>query len=131
MRWRKRDLKQGRLDASVVRFPDQSVNRQKCSKPQDVLLPEPRNDKSKEWIYCGALKFPVHAVLRSIEVGGQVICTFRVRHDPVEYNYAHSEIRVYREGQRIMDKKSITKEHRKQYRLAIMEKLVIVTEPLM
>lgn len=123
-------MNHGRLDASLIRFPDQSVNRQKYSKPQDVLLPEAGNEKSKEWIYWGVFNFPVHTVLPSIEASGEVICTFRVEHDPVEHNYAHSEIRAYRQGQRIVDKKLISKEHRKQYRLAIMDKVVIVTEPL-
>ncbi len=130
MRWGRRHVKDARLDASLIRFPDQSVNRQKHSKPLDVLLPEPCNENSKEWIYWGVFQFPIHAVLPCIEDGGEVICTFRVEHDPIEHNYAHSEIRVYREGQRIRDKKVITKEHRKQYRLAIMEKVVIVIEPL-
>lgn len=129
-RWGKRHVREGRLDASVVRFPDQSVNRQKHSKPLDVLLPEPSDKSTKKRIYWGVFKFPVHAVLPSIEQDGEVICTFRVEHDPTEHNYAHSEIRVYREGQRITKKKVISKERRKQYRLAIMDRAAIVCEPL-
>lgn len=132
MRWGNRHVKDGRLDASVIRFPDQSVNRQKHSKPQDVLLREPCNENSKEWIYWGVFKFPVHAVLPSIEEDGEVICTFCVEHDPIDYNYAHCEIRAYRQGQRVTktQRNLISKPRRKRFRLAIMEQVAVVIEPL-
>ena len=64
--------------------------------------------------------------------GDRVICDFRVEHEPLEYNYAHSEIRVYRQGERITEatRKKIPKVERKRFRLAIMEEAEIVVDPL-
>lgn len=117
-------------DVAAIRFPDQSVNRQKYSKPQDVLAPEPANENSKEWIYWGVAGFSVDSVPSSIVDDDRVICDFNVEHDPLEYNYAHSEIRVYVKGERVREKKRINRVRRKRFRLAIMDKAVVVLEPL-
>ena len=131
MRCRKSHVKNARLtDVGAIRFPDQSVNRQKYSKPQDVLAPTAACEKSKEWIYWGVVGFSVDSVPSSIMDDDRVICDFNVEHDPLEYNYAHSEIRVYVKGERVRQKKRISPVRRKRFRLAIMDKAVVVLEPL-
>lgn len=131
MRVRKCHVEDRRLtDVSAIRFPDQSVNRSKHSQASDVLIPEPGSEKSWQWILLGVLGFPVECVPACLQGNDHVVCDFRVEHDPLEHNYAHSEIRVYRDEKRVRDKKLIGKAHRKRYRLAIMEKTRVLIEPL-
>jgi len=131
MRVRKCHVEGRRLtDVSAIRFPDQSVNRSKYGKGSDVLIPDPDREKSSRWIHLGVLEFPVKAVPACLTANDHVVCDFRVEHDPVEHNYGHSEIRVYRDGRRVRDKKGIGKAHRKRYRLAIMEEARVHIEPL-
>jgi len=131
MRVRKCHVEDRRLtDVSAIRFPDQSVNRSKYGEASDVLIPEPGREKSSRWIHLGVLGFPVECVPACLTANDQVVCDFRVEHDPLDHNYPHSEIRVYRDERRVRDKKGIGKAHRKRYRLAIMEKARVLIEPL-
>lgn len=93
MRCRRAGLDQEHLSPHAVRFPDFSVNRQKYSAPEDVLLPDYAN-----W---GIIKFTVADVPASVPA--EVIAsaegadyTFAVVHDPLEQNYAHAEVRTSR-----------------------------------
>jgi len=131
MRVRRCHVEGARLtDVSAIRFPDQSVNRSKYSKASDVLIPDPNHERSSRWIHLGVLGFPVEAVPACLTTNGHVVCDLRVEHDPLERNYAHSEIRAYRDGTRIREKKGIGRAHRKRYRLAIMEEARVVIDPL-
>ena len=131
MRARRCHVEDARLtDVSAIRFPDQSVNRSKYGEPSDVLIPDPVHEKSSRWIHLGVLEFPVEAVPACLTTNDHVACDFRVEHDPLERNYAHSEILAYRDGTRIRENKGIGKAHRKRYRLAIMDKARVVIEPL-
>ena len=71
-----------------IRFPTQSVNREKYSKPEWVLLPD--------WLHMGVIAFKVEDVPPSLTPEGGIPLEFRVEHVPEEENYAHSEIRTYR-----------------------------------
>jgi len=132
MRWRNCHLTRGHLDISVIGFPDQSVNREKYSKPGDVLIAEPGNKASGKWIYYGVLSFSVDSVPRCLQEGDRVVCELSVEHDPVEHNYAHSEIRAYIAGKRVTkeNRERIPKKVRKEYRLAIMNNMEIVSRPV-
>ena len=131
MRCRKQHVESGRLvDVAAIRFPDQSVNRSKYSRPYDVLLPETGNEASKQWIYFGALTFSVGSVPACLREGDREICNFIVAHDPLEHNYAHSEIQACVRGVRITHKKKISKANRKRFRLAIMSQAAVALEPV-
>lgn len=117
-------------DVGAIGFPDQSVNREKFSRPGDALIPEPGNEKSCRWIYLGVVAFPVCAVPRTLEDKGEAICDCTVEHDPLDHNYAHSELRAYKGGKRITDKRDVPKIRRKQYRHRIMELARVVVRPL-
>ena len=125
----------GGLRLAAIRFPTQSVNRQKYSKPFDVLAPEPRKldgvGRSKEWLYYGVAAFPAGCVPAFLEdSGSQVICDFRVEHDPLEYNYAHAEIRAFVEGKRLLEKKGVSRSDRKKFRMKIFEQVTVLVKPL-
>jgi hypothetical protein len=125
----------GRLGVAAIRFPDQSVNRQKYGKPLDVLVPLPRklagSGRSREWLYHGVAAFPVGCVPAYLEDSrGEVICDFRVEHDPLEYNYAHAEIRAFIKGERLPDKKGVSPSDRKKFRMMVFEQVTVVVKPL-
>ena len=77
--------------AMAIRFPDFSVNRGKYSEPEDVLIPN--------WPDFGIAAFRVRDVPTSVS-GRGIVYEFKVEHDPLELNYAHSEVRTYKDGKR-------------------------------
>lgn len=82
----------GRLLAAAIRVSNQSVNRGKYSKPHWVLLPD-----FSTWKIASLRVGDIPEALS----GPPPVCvpyTFAVEHDPLEDNYAHSEIRAYKEG---------------------------------
>jgi len=72
-----------------MRMPDQSVNRSKYSRPNDVLFPQ--------YFLCGILAFPVSDVPNNLLSGTGISTEFKVTHVPFRDNYAHSEIRAFDE----------------------------------
>lgn len=125
----------GGLRLAAIRFPDQSVNRQKYGKPFDVLVPQPRKldrvGRSKEWLYYGVAAFPVGCVPAYLkDRRDRVICDFRVEHDPLDYNYAHTEIRAFVEGRRLSEKKGVSRSDRKKFRMRILGQVTVVVKPL-
>jgi hypothetical protein len=133
MRCEKAHVEKGRLKTIAgIKFPDQSLNRSRYSKPFDVLLPDPAFERSTKWLFLGILRFAVAAVPRSIERDGNTICEFRIEHDPQERNYSHTELRVYKNGSRISpaQKNKVSKQDRKNYRLEIMKSAEVICEPL-
>lgn len=72
---------------SAIRSPvDQSVNRGKYSDPADVLLPH--------WPDWGIALLEVRDVPKELQ--STITYRIRVEHDPLEDNYAHTEIRAYK-----------------------------------
>jgi hypothetical protein len=113
-----------------IRFPDQSVNRAKYSKPRDVLLPD-SSGRYREQIHWGVARITVNDVPRVIvSTGGGVECHFTVEHDPLEDNYGHSELRVYKEGNRVKDGKKVNQKVKKQYRTIVGLKSRVIVRPL-
>jgi hypothetical protein len=88
-------LEDGRIKPASIRFPDQSVNRERFSKVSDVLFPD-SSSESRGWIHWGVARVQVRDVPDEISSAGGVRCTFTVEHDPEEDNFAHSELRVYK-----------------------------------
>lgn len=70
-----------------VRFPSFSVNRGKYSAPEDVIKPKP------EW---GIASFLVRHVPQKLS--NDLSCDLKIAHCPEEGNYAHSEVRAYKDG---------------------------------
>lgn len=133
MRCEKGHVANGRLKSvAAIKFPDQSVNRSRYSRPLDLLIPDPMFERSRKWLFLGVVKFAVGDVPAKMERNGSTLCEFRVEHDPQEKNYSHSELRVYKDGNRIRlaDKNKISKQDRTNYRLEIMKAAVVVFEPL-
>lgn len=80
-----------RILPEAFRSPDFSCNRGKYSKPLDVLLPHYQDH--------GVAEFLVQDIPERLASEGDVVYEFRVFHDPLVDNYAHSEVRALREGQ--------------------------------
>jgi len=106
---------------SAIKFPDWSVNRSKYSDPEDVLFP-----KFFDW---GIAQFTVGDVPDSLTSPGEIIYNFKVDHDPVEDNYAHSEIRTYKEE---IHKKDLDVNNtvKKKFRQILAEKTIVIRQPL-
>jgi hypothetical protein len=92
-------IENGRVNGVVIRCPDTSVNRGKYSRPEHLLYAQ--HPKFMKW---KAAQFQVRDVpptLRNPNDGNEF--AFNIEHDPTlipEENYAHSEVRAYRDGQR-------------------------------
>ncbi len=106
-------------DVASIRCPDQSVNRSRYSRPEWVLLPSCLN-----WGYgsCKVRDIPP-AIVRPEGASYE----FRIRHDPEELNYSHSEIRAYRNEIRI--KKIENKKYRLEFRIRLSQKIIIIKLP--
>ena len=125
----------GEFRLAAIRFPDQSVNREKYSRPLDVLIPDPRRvdtaGRSRKWLCCGVAAFPVGCVPTRLEnERSEENCDVRVEHDPIEYDYAHSEIRAFLNNKRLLDKKGVSPSVRKEFRMRLFEHTRVVVKPL-
>jgi hypothetical protein len=117
------------IKPSAVHFPDQSVNREKYSRHRDVLLPD-GSPKSEAWILWGVARVYVRDIPTEMKSSGSISYQFTVEHDPQEENYAHSELRVYKNGQREKDKKKINEQIKKAYRTKLALSARVITKPL-
>lgn len=118
------NVKDGSILPSGVRFPNQSVNRERFSKPTDVILPD---GKSFEWLLLGVAAFVSDDIPRPIPDGDGSLYEFTVEHDPEEANYSHSELRAYKNGER---KNKGSRKVEKVYRAALAKKLSLVVPPV-
>jgi hypothetical protein len=119
-RFRKEYLAEGKFLPTGIKFPDWSVNREKYSEPEDVLIPD-----FHEW---GIAQFKVGDVPDTLPSPGDIKFDFKVEHDPVEDNYSHSEVRSYKNGQHTR-KIEVNRTVKKTFRQILSEKIVIVKEP--
>ena len=86
----------GKLNIGAIRAKNQSVNRSRFSKPEDVLIPptdRPEADFS-QWGFASVAVQDLPVQLRSIPDSNPSY-SYRPVHDPLPDNYAHSEIRAY------------------------------------
>jgi len=110
-----------RLKPSSLRCPDFSVNRQKYSQPEDVLLPSYQE--------MGVAAFAVGDVPSSIISPGGVVLEFRVEHVPLEENYAHAEVRSYKDSARILESSKVPDRVKSEFRQRLSEKSVVIIDP--
>jgi hypothetical protein len=96
------------------------------SEPGDVLLPENR----RAWAVA---RFRVRDVpggafqTAPVERGGRTI-TFGVEHDPLDDNYAHSELRAYVDGE-FHENARVSTGVKKAFRARLAPKLEIIIPP--
>ncbi|MTJ22697.1 hypothetical protein FJR06_15770 [Dolichospermum sp. UHCC 0352] len=120
-RCQKEHINGERLLPTGIKFPDWSVNREKYSDPEDVLVPN-----FFDW---GIAQFKVSDVPEQIESPGNIKYDFRVEHDPTEDNYAHSEVRTYKDGNH-SKKLEVNKTVKKLFRQMLSEKTVIIKQSI-
>jgi hypothetical protein len=120
---------ENQIKPANIHFPDQSVNRERFSRPKDVLLPD-GSERSKSWILCGVASFRVADLPGDMQSPGGVSFRFTVEHDPNEDNYSHSELRVYKNGQRERDKRRINDTIKKAYRTKLALSTRVIVTPL-
>jgi hypothetical protein len=109
----------GRIEPTSLESPDFSVNRSKYSEPEDVILPHPS---------CGIASFTVVDVPEPFRSAENIEYLFSLEHDPLEDNYAHSEIRSYKNRQRLAPRKP-PKSVRTRFRLALASRMEVLRSP--
>jgi hypothetical protein len=95
-RFRPEDLDGGEVAPEAFELPDMSVNREKYGPPEWLLLDE----EAEGW---GVASFRVVDIPRGEELLhlGVIVYILDAEHVPLRYNYPHSEIRIYRDDNRI------------------------------
>jgi hypothetical protein len=89
------NLRDGEISPAAFELPDMSVNRGKYAKPDHLLVSE----QNKEF---GVASFRVEDVPVNDAVWHSTVkYLLQVFHEPHRKNYAHCEIRVFRDGTRI------------------------------
>jgi len=102
-----------------ARFPDFSVNRQKYSEPEGVPI--------RNWPDWGIVGFRVDAIPPYLESGGGVIYSFQVVHEPIEDNYAYSEVHTLKGDKRNPSK--VPEPVKKVFRQILAERLRLIRAP--
>jgi hypothetical protein len=105
-----------------VRFPDFSVNRggPNFGPASDVLLPS--------WPDHGVVEFSVSDIPSEITSDHSPPYNFKPVHEPLEENYAHSEVRTFKGG--LYDKNlRVSSMIKKQFRQILGERARIAIDP--
>ncbi len=126
LRFSSEHFKGDSLPTMAIKAPAFSVNRGKFSRPSDVLIPA--------WLNFGIAKFKVK------DIPNELIpdIVFKPVHDPVDQhhpdfmrmgfeNYAHSEVRIFKEG-KDMGKSNISDSLKKKFRTYFRKKLKLDIE---
>lgn len=108
----------GEVLAQAITFPAFSVNREKYSQANDVLLGYPT---------YGVLSFPVRGVPAECASPDGRVFRFRVEHVPEEDNYAHSEVRTYSNEERAA--KDPPKTVKKLFRTRLFAAFEVLRQP--
>lgn len=113
-----------RLLPAAIKFPGWSVNREKYSDPDDVLIPN-----YQEYGVAGFRVKDIPESLRS-PAPGNVLFEFGVEHVPEEDNYAHSEIRTYKDGHYDPSlSKKINAQVKKEFRQLLSDRTFVIRHP--
>jgi hypothetical protein len=111
---------ESRLLPTALRFPDFSVNRAKYSLPEDVLIPD-----YQTW---GIAAFQVKDIPPDQKSDASTTYTWGVIHDPNVDNYAHSEIRTYKNGYYAKNL-DVSKTVKKAFRQILSDRARIIKQP--
>jgi hypothetical protein len=100
-------------------FPKTSVNREKHGLDEDVLVP----------IYCdwGVAAFRVKDIPETLRKGDGQTVLVKPEHDPELTNYAHSEIRVYENGES-EERTELSKPIKKLFRGELAKKAIVIKQ---
>jgi hypothetical protein len=82
----------------VAGLPRTSVNRARYSKPRDVIWGRPNH---------GIAMLLVQEVNGKTFIDGDDRYEIRIEHDPIDDNYAHTEIRIYKNDERVYERREI------------------------
>jgi hypothetical protein len=95
-RFRPEDFDGGEVAAEAFELPDMSVNREKYGPPDWLLLDE-------DFLGWGVAGFRVKDIPRGKEILhlGVIVYVLQAEHVPLRLNYPHSEVRIYRDGNRV------------------------------
>ena len=63
-----------------------------------------------------------------MQTSGKIAYSFAAEHDPLENNYGHSELRVYKDGQRAQ--KTINSKIKKKYRMKLAFQCRVIVQPV-
>lgn len=114
--------REGRVSFSSLRYPNQSSNRSKyCSDPEWVLLPDFEN-----WGYGRARTNSIPPSFTTNS--GAVTHKLQVEHDPEIYNYSHTELRSYSNGQPVRNVKP-AKPISSEFRMKMTHLIEIMKNP--
>lgn len=119
----------GHLKPTYVRIPDQSVNREKYSQCKDVLLPD-GSPQSRAWLLWGVASVRVEDLPPQSQSAGGVTFQVTVEHDPLDDNYGHCELRVYKDGHRECDSKKVNSKVKKEYQVKLARRTRVIVRPL-
>ncbi|MEX1268854.1 MAG: hypothetical protein WEA56_07620 [Balneolaceae bacterium] len=115
----------GAIYPNSIRFPDFSVNREKFSEPLDVLLHDYPN-----LLKLGVASFKVKDLPGPQKTGDKKKKTtycFKAEHVPLDDNYAHSEVRVYKNG-KYSTKTNVAKTIKTKFRIHLANCIKIEKE---
>jgi hypothetical protein len=116
------DLLGGRLIAARVKYDNVSVNWSKFSRPWDVIFDNPGNG------IVGIFVFDLPTELPKELSKGAKLHSFEAEHVPEEENYSHSEIKTYRDGEKL-DKPDLPKLVKKEFRAIIADRSRLLLAP--
>lgn len=118
--------KGGHLYPAQVRFPDFSVNRERFSEPEDVLLPI--------YLNWGIVAFKVEDIPDEKVTGEgtskETVYSFIIVHVPEPDNYSHSEVRTKKNGVYNKKLRIESKEVKRYFRYKLSERLKTLRAPL-
>ena len=103
----------------TIRFPF-SVNRSKYSEPRHVL----EHPKRQGW---GVAEIKVGEIPKDVIKFNKTTYNLQVDHKPKPDNYAHSEIRIYKNGR--YDEKVKSKKVKTKFRIRLSEVSRVIVEP--
>ena len=109
-----------RLLPGAIRFPNFSVNRSKYSEPEDVLIPS-----YQDW---GIATFRVGNLPEPELTDDTTEYEWRVVHDPLEDNYAHSEVRTFKNSV-YSENLKVPSTIKKKFRQILSERIIVTHHP--
>lgn len=122
----------GSIKPAMVHFPSQSVNCSQLGYPTDVLLPNERADSHQNLVLGVAIVLARELPTPYTTGSGaqETRYEFCIEHDPVELNYGHCEIRVFKGGKEERSSSKIGNTVKKHYRTIVGLKSRVAVRPI-
>ena len=110
----------------AVRLPDLSVGRSKYAHPEWVRFDVVKNQHYQEWGVLGVLVDDIPPQFWDLAV---YLYTFKTRHDPLENDYSHTEIRVFSNGKHVTLDEALPEEIHLKWRLILLKRMSAIIKP--